>query len=209
MFQMEVQQLKTDQTNLQRLINIARPIDLPPLQTATSPETAKPKIALPLFGKRNTLKLSTTISVKDPINAVTSCPPMEVEEHDEPEDEEPNAAEKPNPAADHSSPDAGSKHKTKERKLEKIEQPSTDESLLNLHVHSGNEEENPANASANASVAAKKRRNRIRLRGERGRENVDFDDSEDVIDSEKYSTWLPPENQSGDGSTNLNDKYGY
>ena len=26
---------------------------------------------------------------------------------------------------------------------------------------------------------------------------------------DKYSTWLPPKNQSGDGRTNLNDKYGY
>lgn len=55
----------------------------------------------------------------------------------------------------------------------------------------------------------KKRRNRMRIRGERGRENVDFDDSGELVDNEKYSTWVPPENQSGDGSTTLNDKYGY
>lgn len=29
------------------------------------------------------------------------------------------------------------------------------------------------------------------------------------VHSEDYSTWLPPQNQSGDGRTNLNDKYGY
>jgi len=27
--------------------------------------------------------------------------------------------------------------------------------------------------------------------------------------SDDYSMWLPPQNQSGDGRTNLNDKYGY
>lgn len=27
--------------------------------------------------------------------------------------------------------------------------------------------------------------------------------------SDDYSTWLPPQNQTGDGRTNLNDKYGY
>ena len=26
---------------------------------------------------------------------------------------------------------------------------------------------------------------------------------------EDYSMWLPPQNQSGDGKTNLNEKYGY
>lgn len=29
------------------------------------------------------------------------------------------------------------------------------------------------------------------------------------VHSEDYSTWIPPQNQSGDGRTNLNDKYGY
>lgn len=29
------------------------------------------------------------------------------------------------------------------------------------------------------------------------------------VHSDDYSTWIPPQNQSGDGRTNLNDKYGY
>jgi len=26
---------------------------------------------------------------------------------------------------------------------------------------------------------------------------------------ERYTSWIPPKNQSGDGRTSLNDKYGY
>lgn len=209
MFQMEVQQLKTDQTKLQRLINIARPIDLPPLQTLTSPETAKSKVALPLYGKRNTLKLSTTTSVIDSINSTGSDL---MEEHDEEaEEEQPNAAEKPILAALHSSPVDVHSHTTNEKNVDELEQLSADDSLQNLHEKADKETQNPVDSTSIVilSNAAKKRRNRIRLRGERGRENVDFDDSEEVIDTEKYSTWLPPDNQTGDGSTNLNDKYGY
>lgn len=208
---MEVQQLKVDQTNLQRLIDIARPIDLPPLQTTTSPGNAKPKIALPLFGKRNTLKLSTMTSVKDSINNVSSDP-LEVEEHDEPEvdEQKPNAEKRTKPVTDHSpSADVHCHKLITEKEVGNIEQISTDDRLQKSHENAGNEAEIEASANAKLSNAAKKRRNRIRLRGERGRENVDFDDSEDVIDTEKYSTWLPPENQSGDGTNHLNDKYGY
>lgn len=29
------------------------------------------------------------------------------------------------------------------------------------------------------------------------------------VHSDDYSTWLPPQDQTGDGRTSLNDKYGY
>lgn len=29
------------------------------------------------------------------------------------------------------------------------------------------------------------------------------------VHSDDYSTWLPPQDQTGDGKTSLNDKYGY
>ena len=34
-------------------------------------------------------------------------------------------------------------------------------------------------------------------------------DYESSLNDDKYATWVPPENQSGDGRTSLNDKYGY
>lgn len=57
-------------------------------------------------------------------------------------------------------------------------------------------------------AAAKKRKSRVRIRN-RLRENIDMNDDDEYIDEEKVSTWVAPENQSGDGTTYLNQKYGY
>ncbi|CAG9807075.1 unnamed protein product [Chironomus riparius] len=45
--------------------------------------------------------------------------------------------------------------------------------------------------------------------GSRYRANVDINDDDEYIDEEKVSMWLPPQNQSGDGTSHLNDKFGY
>lgn len=55
----------------------------------------------------------------------------------------------------------------------------------------------------------KKKRNRTRARDDKPRDNIDIDDAEEAMDTEKYAGWIPPENQSGDGVTDLNSKYGY
>lgn len=59
------------------------------------------------------------------------------------------------------------------------------------------------------TAISKRKRNRNRNRGDKGRENIDMDEIAEPIESEKYSKWVPPENQSGDGITDLNTKYGY
>lgn len=58
-------------------------------------------------------------------------------------------------------------------------------------------------------ASSKRKRNRYRHRADKGRETIDMDDIEEPLESDKYSKWVPPENQSGDGITDLNTKYGY
>lgn len=68
---------------------------------------------------------------------------------------------------------------------------------------------NADTSSAMAMEAAekKKARQRIRIR-KQVRDNVDMEETVEEIE-EKFTDWLPPTNQSGDGTTSLNDKLGY
>lgn len=62
------------------------------------------------------------------------------------------------------------------------------------------------------ATAQKKRRQRARQRANKQqRQDVDMDMNElaEHEDDEKYAKWVPPTNQSGDGFTHLNDKFGY
>ncbi|XP_037952773.1 kanadaptin-like [Teleopsis dalmanni] len=55
--------------------------------------------------------------------------------------------------------------------------------------------------------AKKRHRQKQRIRNKR--EEFDLDELEEHESSEKYAKWVPPENQTGDGFTELNKKYGY
>ncbi|XP_017103550.2 kanadaptin [Drosophila bipectinata] len=59
-------------------------------------------------------------------------------------------------------------------------------------------------------AAQKKRRQRQRQRNKQRQDvDMDLDELAEHDDSDKYAKWVPPTNQSGDGITHLNEKFGY
>lgn len=202
---------------------------MPPLQLDPAKENDKIKAkknVLPLFGKRGTFKFSSSTSssgIKTNTNLSSSSKATTKIEHKSDEEEMEEEAV-PISSDDvitieketHKSPENSEKAGVSEHNIcERIEESEKEDirSIKRKHQAKIKEDKDEIYEDDDGKQIekqlAKKRRNRIRIRGERGRENVDFDDSGELVDNEKYSTWVPPENQSGDGSTTLNDKYGY
>lgn len=229
-----MQTIKNDQKKLEKLINIARPIDLPPLQlnkenNDTGPD-AKKKFQLPLFGKRGTFKFSTTTTAKKAIPAVnaSSSSSSSTKEYKSDEEEMEDGDENVEKIKDlekiekqqavneiNSEIDADLIEQTSNNESQCIDEDKL-KSRLSVDFEKGfgslkreQSIEDDLTAETSSATTVKKRRSRVRIRNDRGRDNVDINDTEEAVDIEKYSTWIPPENQCGDGSTNLNVKYGY
>lgn len=211
---LEIQKMKTEHQRIQKLINIAKPsISLPPVTTT--------KNKLPLFGKRNAIgrifgskKSVESVEVKK----VEETKPFETEEDENDEGDTKKINTNTTKGVPESlpseevkkvieivkkSPEKESKEETfKEKEVEKIE---PEEKKLKLEETSSAVEQSKASTS---EPTTKKRKSRIRIRNKL-RENIDMNDDDEYIDEEKISTWVAPDDQTGDGTTHLNAKFGY
>lgn len=210
----EIQSLKIEHQKVRKLINIAKPsIALPPIVPATG--------KLPLFGKRNMFgrnfgakKVETPETVKR-----AEVTQEIVEEEDEvleveakvsvledkpvPVDQKPlKKSEPPVEAAKSSKAVPLATEVTRESSPKK---PKLDEvsSLKEAPPKSL-----PPSQESSQESASKKRKTRVRVRN-RLRQNIDMNDDDEYIDEEKVSTWVAPSDQTGDGTTHLNEKFGY
>lgn len=105
-----------------------------------------------------------------------------------------------------------SKQKENENEKEKCKEEEIDEPNESMsskqHVSSTVNASNVENSSGSSTGTSNKQRSRNRQRN-RLRHQIDIDDTEEDTSPQKYSGWMPPENQTGDGITDLNSKYGY
>ncbi|CRL05797.1 CLUMA_CG018825, isoform A [Clunio marinus] len=205
----EIQQLKVESEKIKKLINIAKPsISLPPI--------ASTKSKLPLFGKRNILSRNFGVKKSEisPLSVV--CQKEEVKTFTVEEEEVEEGSNKRNESVDKSSSPTENVTKDLVEVSTKVvtssdrdkDEPEDEPEVKKLKLESTSTSVKDNFKSTPEEHSPKKRKNRIRIRN-RLRENIDMDDNDEYIDEEKISTWVAPENQSGDGTTHLNQKYGY
>lgn len=219
------------------MINIARPVELPPLQMNVSGESTasdndgKKKAALPLFGKKRTFGFGKPTP---PLPKVIKVAEKTQEENVEEFDDDDAGASRPNEstsesttATDASRPQTSSANnkttavnKNEEltshqnnRKTSNVADKSLEESVANtsekLDEVRDTDEITAVAATTTTSSSSKRKRNRIRPRSDKNRGQIDVDDQEEPQEADKYAKWVPPRNQSGDGITDLNAKFGY
>ncbi|XP_058813771.1 kanadaptin [Topomyia yanbarensis] len=229
---LEKDRLAKDHITLQKLIKIAKPLDLPSMsqKPGTSGDTKEQfkKKVMPLFGKRN--KLIKTFGIKNSdikVGGATSSNGEEVEQDEEDdktgEHPETNHTDNEKPKRMHGpsfNPELLEKHRSS---METAAMPASynaddhdQEEQVNEQVPTVEVKKRKIEADLEQSTdnlatgvsSSKKKRNRQRGR-ERNRDNVDIDDTEELQSEEKNVEWVPPENQRGDGITSLNAKFGY
>lgn len=193
---------------------------MPPLATRENSSVTdaskvqeKKKLVLPLFGKRGTFTFSAVASLPK----ITAPVPEICTEEDENDEESVEIL----PSISESTVNLESPQQTEEADNPPISTgaiaPNSNclpNSAVELPVSptldaQEVDHDDPPTLNHSSAEPPKKKRSRQRQRGDRCRENVDYDEVPEMVSSEKYSTWVPPQNQSGDGSTTLNDKYGY
>lgn len=244
-----MQRIKADIQKVKKLINIARPIELPPLKsdvTKSDGSQAKKKFELPLFGKKKTFGFDRlkqqAVQTKQATQSGNKVSEGEsIEEFDEDENdtkptekttecvgetaaEEISIAEaskvatscddenkEPTDVAETST--AREKVETNERQI--IEKKQSSKSKINDTKHeehmpsqSSIEVQSTKNDSGLPVSSNTKNKNKNRNRN-KVRQQIDIDDTEEDTSPLKYSGWIPPSDQKGDGITDLNSKYGY
>ncbi|KMQ85521.1 Kanadaptin [Lasius niger] len=203
---MELQNLHKEEIRLVKLINLTKPANLPPLVSQVQAEDKKDDLQQKskasakkisqlekrkkLFEAKNKddfarVKLSTSDSDNTMDNA-------EEEEEEDEEENEDNVKEKGERDIKKSTP---SKDEIKSQDCTR-----TDDKLCTLRGVDTETNERKANIVDDK----KRRRDKKSEKSKSMKKQYDQD-----VHSEDYSTWTPPQDQSGDGRTSLNDKYGY
>lgn len=247
-----MQRIKADIQKVQKLINIAKPFELPSLNANTSTAThassssAQSKKSLPLFGKKKTfgfdkLKLQVTnknVASASDDKAKQSESVEEFDEDDNDDSETKMANESKKIAVENevikepitvdtamTKTTTGCDNPTDEMappaQAETIEMtnksPAIDvshdqsNSMGQLPIDNVDDDDNnqlatPQIGSSSGANNKIKTKNRQR---KKARQRIDIDEADEDTSPQKYSGWMPPENQTGDGMTSLNSKYGY
>lgn len=236
-FQFEMQQIKADIAKVKRMIQIARPIDLASIGKQSEPQASevKKKLELPLFGKRFgfTKLKSTIVRQKEQQTSDNNQTIESIEEFDDDEEivgadrikNEDNIPLKDEMLKDKSAASCSDEKEHTKSVTESSEEPKPiiiNEQISSAVCNSGQSTEPTEKMSEQTKPKVEKINKpskidqktsfpvKMPMRNTKSkplRKLVDIDDSEE--DKKKFSQWLPPKDQSGDGVTHLNAKFGY
>lgn len=233
--QLEQQRLNIEKQKVQRLIKLAKPIDFHLNMSNEKAKADSAKRQLPMIGKRNQFsKFKIAKMVTTNKSEKTNKTNLASDEEELEEDNEivlPHSSVVAKPSAIETV-DSGEEEQSKQvamdTRVTKASSPSSDcakklygpavvipitkndkkeDVLDDTTIKSSSTECAHIEDSTEAENTRKKRRQRQRQRQKR--QEIDMEELEEHESSEKYAKWVPPPNQSGDGYTELNDKYGY
>lgn len=216
-FRVEQQKLRADLKHVQKMIQVAKPVELPQLvvhKEGETPTESSSKISAPLFGKK--IKLSKDFGIEKKSKTDDSKDGISDDEEEMiPESSSSIQRIKESQSADISIKD--DKEIANETiSVEKLPGTGTIEtpekvigpkSMTPEDLQKITSKDKTSTSEPAEKPQSRKRPQRVRNRNEKPRENIDIDESEEHPD--KYAGWVPPENQEGDGMTSLNEKLGY
>ena len=234
----EIAQMKTELQKIQKLVNIARPsIQLPPMK-GKLPLFGKRSSLGRNFGVKSSTEVKVeTVSVGFEVeedgeeeiqkrNEVTDSKIEESERKTEGKStEDKKKSEKGENKVSETNKEGSSQSKIipmEVQECEKVDKSDKTHQKISEISNQTGSQKSPSKTSNSIKApspppaseeslqeTSKKRKNRIRIRGNRLRENIDMNDDDEYIDIAKVSTWVAPQDQTGDGNTRLNEKYGY
>ncbi|KAL1783584.1 Kanadaptin [Sigmodon hispidus] len=232
-------ELRKEQQRLKGLIKLVKPAEIPELkktelQTTDAGSKAK-KLVLPLFGAMkggSKFKLKTGTVGKLPPKRPELPPALmkmkdepEVEEEEEEEEEEENTKEEHEEQMEDGSSSLPTEPEPEPHTAEQDPRAPTDSRSKETNGHENMSQLNQVEQSKgyqevgkvalsceDPSVASENEKNREELKKKKASGPSKFPpvlSSKYPEDDPDYCVWVPPEGQSGDGRTHLNDKYGY
>ncbi|KAK6180668.1 hypothetical protein SNE40_008674 [Patella caerulea] len=220
--------LRTEEMRLRKLVNIAKPASLPDLKQPVKNQKSTTLSTGNMKGLTGHKPVKKTLPIKSPI-VTMEVEGEEVEEEEEEEEED---------DIDEPKKQTIIENKPKNKNCEKVESESSAKQNTETKVNTNrstlgalssvleqlqgdvpgsnkstsskikgpstpSEEEELVVSSSSNSNKEKSRKKHLPNQG-KVQEVIDYDASDP-----DYAVWLPPEGQSGDGKTHLNDKYGY
>ena len=185
-------ELRKEKATLEKLARIAKPTPMPELTPATATlKTSTSKSNSVLIGKRGNLRTVQVVKPSPVQQKLEKPAPPKAQEQRETVKEQ-----KPQPAAENDN--------SVVKKRENPVPVPTHHKDKESEVKSKERDEIPRKKSKTAPQP-KSTENKEQEEDEEEESSIDYE----TVSDPKYAVWMPPEGQTGDGRTKLNDKFGY